>query len=120
MYHPHLQPERREKQRRERLVKQLELPELDLPVLLHGELVEGNLCVSGRTLDRVDVVEHVHQHSHLVLLDVPVFLAVEDEKAEPQDVFPLEEAVGGDGVQPFGKCELLEVPDTCGFGLMWP
>lgn len=109
----HLQPERREKQGRERLIEQLELPELDLPVLLHGKLVEGDLCVAGRTLHGVDVVEHVHQHSHLVFLDVPVFLAVEDKKAEPEDVFPLEEAVGGDGVQPLGKRQLLEVPDTC-------
>lgn len=57
-------------------MEQLELPELDLPILLHGELLEGYLGVSGGSLNGVYVVQHVDEHPHLVLLDVAVFLSV--------------------------------------------
>lgn len=57
-------------------MEQLELPELDLPIALDSELFKGDFCVSDRSLDRIDVVQHVYKHAHLVFLDVPVLLSV--------------------------------------------
>lgn len=108
----HLQSKSREKQRRKGLVKKLEFPKLNLPISLDAELVECYFRVSGWALDGVDIVEHVDEHTHLLLLDVAVFFAVEYEKAELEDIFLLKEAVSRDGMEPFRHRQLLKIPDT--------
>lgn len=94
-------------------MEQLKLPKLDLPVLLDRELLERCLRVSRGALHGIDMVKHVDEHAHFVLLDVSVFFAVKDEEAKLEDVFLLEKAVRRDGMQPFGKGQLLEIPYTC-------
>lgn len=52
----YLKTECREEEGRERLVKKFELPEFDLSILLDMELLKGDLGVSVRALDGVNVV----------------------------------------------------------------
>ena len=74
------------------MVHALELLEVEFAIFPILEIIQGELNI-GRHLV---AVHRVDEEPHLLLRDEALFISIEDEKAEFEDLGDLEETVGGD------------------------